>query len=204
MLILASASERRAQILRSLGVKFTQCIPECSEETDRNYYHAAIKNALRKARTCAERFPMDIVLGYDTVVVVDGNMLGKPESSEMARAFLHQLSGCMHLVITGVAVVCIERKIEIASYSETKVYFKHLDETEIENYLASGEWRGKAGGYGIQGKAGVFVEKLEGCYFNVVGLPINLTYELLAKSGINLWEYMEKKNPKPLQACETV
>jgi len=123
--------------------------------------------------------PDTLVLGADTVVVVNGELLGKPREAEDARRMLRLLSGLTHRVITGVCVVRAPREIMALKYESTSVTFRPLDEEEIQSYLASGEPFDKAGAYGIQGLASKFVTRVEGCYFNVVGLPVALVYEIL-------------------------
>ncbi|MCX8174516.1 MAG: Maf family protein [Thermoplasmata archaeon] len=184
MLVLASGSERRKEILERAGLEFIQCVPDVEEVLGKDVYDSAMKNALAKARWCAERYPGHPVVGFDTVVTVGGRVLGKPSSRAEASRFLSMLSGNVHTVITGIAIVCLARKIEVSSFEETKVFFRKLSEEEIEWYLNTREWEGKAGAYGIQGRASLFVERIEGCYFNVVGLPVGKMYGLLEELGI--------------------
>jgi septum formation protein len=119
------------------------------------------------------------VLGADTVVVADAEILGKPASSEDAARMLRRLSGRSHRVLTGVCLAEAPDKIQAAAESDTGVWFRKLDEAEIRDYVASGEPLDKAGAYGIQGRASRFVTRIEGCYFNVVGLPVALVDEML-------------------------
>jgi septum formation protein len=184
MLVLASSSERRVQILKNLGLDFVQCTPDIVEISDGDFVFRAVQNALNKARCCATQYPGDVVLGYDTLVVVDNTVLEKTEDSAVAKKYLMLLSGRSHIVITGIAIIAPKRKIEYTAHEITRVWFKKLDTAEISWYLDSGEWKGKAGGYAIQGKAGMFIEKIEGCYYNVVGLPVHRTYEILKELQI--------------------
>jgi septum formation protein len=181
-LILASRSPRREEILRRAGFVFEVRPSQIEEvlrpgETAENFAcRAAQEKALNVAASCR---PGGFVLGADTVVVVNGDLLGKPRDAEDARRMLRLLSGCTHRVITGVCVVRAPREIMALKAETTSVTFRHLDEEELQNYLASGEPFDKAGAYGIQGLASRFVTRVEGCYFNVVGLPVALVYDIL-------------------------
>ena len=136
--------------------------------------------ALGKAR-CAVGIPKGgIVLGADTIVVLDNEVLGKPQDEADARQMLERLSGRSHSVVTGVALLI--KGDEVVFHNETKVYFKELAPFEIESYIASGEPMDKAGAYGIQGKGALWVEKIEGSYTNVVGLPVEHVYDELCKA----------------------
>jgi septum formation protein len=139
-------------------------------------------NAARKARAAVGAAgPADTVLGADTVVALDGRILPKPRDCEQARAWLRSLSGREHLVVSGICLVVAGAEREAAS--ATRVRFRSLTEAEIEWYLGTGEWRDKAGGYAVQGIAGVFLVKLIGSYTNVVGLPLYETMTLLTGEG---------------------
>ncbi len=124
-----------------------------------------------------------LVIGADTIVVLDGRILGKPEDEETAGRMLTQLSGRWHAVMTGVALYDIETSAEVADYEKTLVKFARLSQKEIEWYVATGEPMDKAGAYGIQGLAGLFVDEIAGNYYNVVGLPIPLVYRLARRLG---------------------
>ena len=179
-IILASKSPRRADLLKQIGLKF-EIYPSGIEEPQITRIPAiAVQElALTKARAVAAKFDTGIVIGADTVVVIDGQPIGKPENDAHAIEILNQLSGNQHEVITGVALIDIERKNEVVWAEKTSVYFRTLPQSEIVAYIRSGESSDKAGAYGIQGRAGAFVERIEGCYFNVVGLPLaSLTMQL--------------------------
>lgn len=180
-IILASKSPRRADLLKQIGLKFEIC-PSGIEEPQITRISPAIavqELALTKAKAVAAKFYAGIVIGADTVVVIDGQPIGKPENDAHAIEILNQLSGNPHEVITGVALIDIERKNEVVWSEKTAVYFRTLRQSEIVTYVRSGESSDKAGAYGIQGRAGAFVERVEGCYFNVVGLPLaSLTVQL--------------------------
>ena len=188
-IILASKSPRRADLLKQIGLEF-EVYPSDIEEPQITVSPAdAVQQlALTKARTVAAKFDVGIVLGADTVVVIDGQPIGKPENDTHAVQILTQLSGNRHEVITGVALIDIERKNEVVWAEQTAVHFRTLHQSEILAYVRSGESSDKAGAYGIQGRAGAFVERIEGCYFNVVGLP-------LASLTTQLWRLLED-NPE--------
>jgi septum formation protein len=171
-LILASRSPQRRAILEQLGVHFKVVPPEVEELTAGEPRELALENARRKARAVdGER-----VLGVDTEVVLDGSALGKPGDEREARSFLERLSGRTHEVMSG--VVFREGGDERSDVAVTRVHFRDLDQAEIDWYIASGEWRDRAGGYAIQGKGAALVAGIEGDYWNVVGLPVPLLLEL--------------------------
>ncbi len=185
-IILASKSPRRADLLRQIDLPF-QVHPSGVEEPKIIHVDpvAAVQElALTKARAVAAKFDVGLVLGADTVVVIDGEPIGKPENNAHAIEILTRLSGNRHEVITGVALIDIERKNEVVWTEKTTVYFRGLHQSEILAYVRSGEPLDKAGAYGIQGRAGAFVDRIEGCYFNVVGLP-------LASLTAQLWKQLE-------------
>jgi septum formation protein len=183
-LILGSASPRRRELLAQVGI-----VPDevCPAEVDEAPLPRELPRAcaLRLAATKAEAVAAgddDVVLAADTVVAVGRRALGKPADAAEAERFLALLSGRRHRVVTGVAVRRGARRWTRAV--ETAVRFKRLDSCEIAGYLASDEWRGKAGGYAIQGQAGAFVPWIGGSYSNVVGLPLTETLGLLAAAGL--------------------
>jgi septum formation protein len=184
-LVLASASPRRLELLRQIGL-----VPDRVEPADLDEAPLAGETprlaAMRLARAKAEagraRSPDAFVLAADTVVAVGRRMLPKAETAEEARACLALLSGRAHKVMTAVALAAPDGRIA-ARLSETRVHFKRLTRAETEAYIAGGEWRGKAGGYAIQGAAGGFVMALQGSYSGVVGLPLYETRCLLDGLG---------------------
>jgi septum formation protein len=187
-LVLASSSPRRADILRNLGVHF-DIIPSDIEEifTDNKPKDIAKNLAFIKAKDVAARVERDkIILGADTIVCKDDVLLGKPLSKDNAFTMLKELSGSIHKVITGICVIDNRDGTIHQDYEETTVYFKNLTDEEIWHYIHTGEPLDKAGAYGIQGLGGLFVKKIDGCYFNVVGLPVYKLYSLLGKMGVNL------------------
>ena len=181
-LYLASQSPRRTELLTQVGIDHT--VVSSSYEEPNEGHDSPIEmvkaQALGKAR-CAVGIPKGgIVLGADTIVVLDNEVLGKPQDEADARQMLERLSGRSHSVVTGVALLI--KGDEVVFYNETKVFFKELAPFEIESYIASGEPMDKAGAYGIQGKGALWVEKIEGSYTNVVGLPVEHVYDELCKA----------------------
>lgn len=184
-LILASASPRRAQLLTQIGLRFLAVKSDfletgiCREED-------VEKMALAKARRVAQGFPGQFVLGADTAVFCGGKVLGKPRDGNEAMEMLKSLSGQVHSVITGFALIKDDR--EITGREKTFVRMRPLEDGEIAAYVSSGEPLDKAGAYGIQGRGAVFVEYLEGCYFNVVGLPLARLAAVLKEEGFPIWD----------------
>jgi len=184
-LILASSSPRRVEVLRNAGFEF-EIIPSRVDESPRPSeppVALAERLAREKAEDVAARLtPADdaVVLGADTVVVGhDGSLLGKPSSSADAVAMLEKLSGRPHDVITGVALVSAGSGRTSIAHERTRVFFRAVAREEIERYVATGEPLDRAGAYAIQGGAGRFVTRIEGCYFNVMGLPLSLVDRML-------------------------
>lgn len=180
-LILASASPRRAEILRAVGWPFEANAADVDET--RRAGEEPVAYILRLARAKAERIAatrlFGLVLGADTIVVSrEGDVLGKPRDEEDARRMLRSLSDGWHEVLTGVVLVRAESKRRLAGVERTRVRFAALSEEEIDWYVSTGEQADKAGAYAIQGRAALFIKEIEGDYWNVVGLPIRLVYEL--------------------------
>jgi septum formation protein len=178
---LASRSPRRAEILTAVGWEF-EAIAADIDET-RNDSEDAVSYVKRlaqtKAETIAGKTSASLVLGADTVVVIDNEILGQPRDDEDARRMLRLLSGKWHEVLTGVALVRAGPPSEVLiDFATTRVRFAAMSEAEINWYVSTGEPRGKAGAYGIQGRAALFIEAIEGDYFNVVGLPVRLVYQI--------------------------
>jgi septum formation protein len=175
-LILASASPRRAEILHDAGFTFS-VLSSAVDETPYSHENPpelVQRLANAKAELVAARaVGPAIVIAADTVVVLDGHILGKPATSEDARRMLQQLSGRTHTVLTGVALVRLPDADRRQFVESTLVHFAQLSSDEISRYLATNEPHDKAGAYGIQGRAGRYIPRIEGCYFNVVGLPIS-------------------------------
>ena len=184
-LVLASASPRRAELLRQLGVSFDVVPSELPEARPPGSAREAVTAlALAKARSVARRLGSGVVLGADTAVVLEGEIFGKPRNPEEARRMLRQLGGCQHEVMTGVALVEAPAGRETVAAVVTRVLMRAYAEAEIDAYVASGEPFDKAGAYAIQGAGGALVAAVEGCYTNVVGLPLTTTRRLLEEWGI--------------------
>ena len=181
-LILASGSPRRHELLRNAGIAF-EARPGNVDESVRPGEAPdalALRLAQEKSLEAAASAPAgSFVLGADTVVSADGGIFNKPADAEDAARMLRALSGSTHRVITGVSVVRAPGEVLATEREITFVTFRALDDREIRDYVASGEPFDKAGGYAIQGLASKFVTRIEGCYFNVVGLPLSLVYQIL-------------------------
>ncbi len=196
---LASGSPRRAQILRDAHIAFAQ-VSAPVDESGRDG-ESAVKRVLRLARVKAEAgmkavrqgnvggeaaaggTAQTLVIGADTEVVIDGEVLGKPVSDADARRMLRRLAGRTHEVITGVAVLRLPDGEKRVEHEITLVTFAQLTDEDIAVYVASEEHRDKAGAYAIQGRGGIFVTRVEGCYFNVVGLPLARLHHMLREMG---------------------
>jgi septum formation protein len=185
-LVLASKSVRRAQILAAVGWPFEQIAANVDESRlvseDAATYVERLAKA--KAETVAKKVPAYLVLGADTVVVVDEEILGQPLNDQEARRMLKLLSGKWHDVLTGVALMRASQPSRaLVAHQTTRVRFCEMRAEEIDWYVSTGEPRDKAGAYAIQGKGGVFIEEIQGDYFNVVGLPVRLVYNMSRKMG---------------------
>jgi septum formation protein len=183
-LVLASSSPRRAEILRAVGWPF-EAVAANVDETARGgeeVVEYVERLACEKAEVVAEGRASGLVVGADTVVAVGGQVLGKPSDDEDARRMLRLLSGRWHDVLTGVALVRAETGEVLVSHELTRVRFAAMSDEEIDGYIATGEPADKAGAYGVQGRASLFIEEIEGDYWNVVGLPVRLLYKLAGES----------------------
>lgn len=183
--ILASSSPRRLQLLQQIGIE-AEVRPAAFDElsTGKMADEVVLANAGGKCQAvCAAGGDKVPVIAADTVVVLDGQILGKPKDAADAVRMLTELSGRTHKVLTGVAVSFDGR--QLAEVCETEVIFRTLTAAEIADYVATGEPLDKAGAYGIQGRGAVFVEKINGCYNNVVGLPLTRLHLMLAKLGVD-------------------
>jgi septum formation protein len=185
-IILASASPRRRELLGQLGLSFTVDPAHVDERVAEPLAPAALVEHLAaiKAAAVAERYPDHLVIGADTIVVIDGEVLGKPVDRAHAMAMLRRLQGREHQVFTGIALRQGERSI--VAHEETVVRFRPLSDGEIERYVDSGDPMDKAGAYGIQGRAGAMIEGIRGDYFNVVGLPLCRLVQLLSSFGVTV------------------
>ena len=174
-LILASVSPRRAALLSQIGLTFEVYPSDIQESEHNDNMSPAVvtqKLASLKASAVAKRYTDGVVIGADTLVCLDNELLGKPLDDEHAMQMLTRLSGRCHNVVTGVSLINLKEGQEKTWAEVTQVYFREIQKEEIENYIKCGEPADKAGAYGIQGKGAAFVKRIDGCYFNVVGLPL--------------------------------
>ena len=185
-LILASSSPRRRYLLEQAGLTFTVIpsrVDESSVPAGAPEDHVRVL-AEAKAKEISESYPESWVIGADTLVLIDGNILGKPASAAEARHMLKTLSGKTHRVLTGFCVRCKSNEHVFLETVESKVLFKTLSDGEIDWYIRTGEPFDKAGGYAVQGLGSFFVKRIEGSYTNVVGLPICEVMEYLLSEGV--------------------
>ncbi|MDK2902342.1 MAG: nucleoside triphosphate pyrophosphatase [Clostridiales bacterium] len=189
-LILASASPRREWLLKNIGLQF-EIIPSSIDEDISIAEHpkeVVMRLAMDKARDVYDKTDgRRTVIAADTVVVKDDRILGKPKDQKQAFDMLKFLQGGYHEVCSGIAVLDSEYGLEINDYEITHVKMAPVDDDTIRRYIASGEPMDKAGAYAIQGKGAVFIERVEGCYYNVVGLPIFKLFQILGQCGITVF-----------------
>jgi septum formation protein len=185
-LILASSSPRRSELLRSLNLDFQIQISDVDEAFDPRMKPAEVVEELsfRKANKVAGRMNQGIVIGSDTIVYLDGVILGKPADEEDAFQMLSKLQGRTHEVYTGVTCMDASRYKVVTGHRKTYVTMRQMSVVKIRDYIATGEPMGKAGAYAIQGYGAIIVERIEGCYFNVVGLPLFLLSDQLEQFNI--------------------
>ena len=186
-IVLASRSPRRSELLEQIGVVFEVHKAEGEEVITSTVPSEAVKElALQKAEEVAEKWQGDVIIGADTVVAAEGQILGKPENREDALRMLRLLSGKEHEVITGVAVILRESGKLVHFAETTKVRVYPMTGAQMERYADSGEPADKAGAYGIQGKFAAYVAGIEGDYNNVVGLPVGRLYQEVLAAGVDL------------------
>ena len=191
-LILASQSPRRHDILDLMGIPFETDVCTEPEICPGGLSPAETVQtlALQKASFVQKLHPDDFILGADTIVVLDGDILGKPHGKEQAKEYLHRLQGRTHTVYTG--VVLLHAAGKDVRCCTTNVTFRPLSDAEIERYAATGEPMDKAGAYGLQGRGCVLVDRIEGNYFNVIGLPAPMVYEMLQENGFFCTEQAQR------------
>lgn len=187
-IILASASPRRREILEKTGLKFRVFAGNYEEDMSIPLPPHKLARFLseQKAKAVSERFRNAIIIAADTFIVFRGSILGKPHTEEEARKMLKTLNGKAHSVITGFTILDSETGKSLSVSASTKVYFRKLKASEICSYVASGEPLDKAGAYGIQGLGAVMIKKIEGDFFNVMGLPLSALTVALRKFGIHI------------------
>lgn len=185
-IILASASPRRKEILEKTGLKFTVDVSDYEEDLDSEFPPRTLARFLsqEKAMAVAGKYPNAIIIAADTFIVFKKKIFGKPHTPGEARRMLKALNGERHSVITGFTIIDTENKRRLSRSVETRVYFKKMTMKEIEAYVKSGEPLDKAGAYAIQGLGATMVRKIEGDYFNVMGLPLNALMEGLKRFGV--------------------
>jgi septum formation protein len=187
-IVLASASPRRKEILEITGLKFSVCVSDYEEDLSLKFNPRELARFLsrKKAETVARKYKDAIIIAADTFIVFKNRLLGKPHVDREAEKMLKMLNGRVHSVITGFTIIDTGSGKTLSRSIETKVYFKKLSLEEIRAYVRSKEPLDKAGAYAIQGLGAVFIEKIEGDYFNVVGLPLCALSEALRKFGVNV------------------
>ena len=187
-IILASASPRRRELLAQVGIPF-EAVPGNIDEENAGLSGTPEQKteqlAYMKAMAVASKLERGLVLGADTIVVCDDEIFGKPRDEEDARRMLNKLKGREHKVVTGICLVDASSGRAQTDHEVTTVKFSEMTDREIDAYISSGEPYGKAGAYAIQGRAAIFVESLDGCYSNVVGLPLRRVYRLLKEFGVS-------------------
>lgn len=184
-LVLASVSPRRASLLREAGYRFDAVAPPL-DEPPQEWMHVdppthAESLAFFKASSVAETRPNDTILGADTVAVVNGTIVGKPSDIDDARRILRSLSDTTHDVVTGVALLCLTTGRRLIQHDISRLRFRPMTDDDIESYLSTGAWRGKAGAYGVQDHADRFVERIDGSFTNIVGLPMELVQRMFER-----------------------
>ena len=184
-IVLASGSPRRIELLKKITSRFVPIVSKIDEKVDGTPEEQAITAAHNKVRLIAQKHE-GIIVGADTIVVVDDEILGKPNSREQARAMLTKLSAREHTVITGLYILSTKTKQHRQACEKTKVHLCALAKDQIEAYLDTGEYVDKAGAYAIQGQGALFIDRICGDFFNVMGLPVCKLYLLLREMGVSL------------------
>lgn len=184
--MLASQSPRRREYMALLGVPYRCQSPQVDETrcNVRRPDRRCVALARQKAMAVADDYPQAWCIGADTLVVVDDEILGKPRDEADAYGMLQRIQGRSHLVYTGVCLYRKKTDEQLCGYRRTRVWFAPMSAQQIRAYIRTGEPMDKAGAYGIQGRAAAYIQKIEGCYFNVVGLPVQLLAELCKQAGV--------------------
>lgn len=187
-IVLASASPRRKELLTQIYLEFEVEPSEYPEVLDRKLTPAALVRflSLEKARAVAPKHPDSIIIAADTIGVIDGQIIGKPESAADAGRMLRRLSGKTHTVITGFTLLDTSNGRAVTRTVKTDVTFRRLTKTEIDAYVATGEGMDKAGAYAVQGRGALLVKEIRGDYYNVVGLPLSALTQELKKFGVDV------------------
>ncbi|MCX5898084.1 MAG: Maf family protein [Proteobacteria bacterium] len=197
-LVLASRSPRRRQLLKTLGVNFIAAESGFHEidHADGTPGQHVQDNALGKARAAAARYKNALIIGADTVVVYRQRVLGKPKNMAEAMEYLQLLQGKTHAVYTGLGIIDTKENITVVDFEKTLVTMRSLNEKEIRAYLSRIKPLDKAGAYAIQGAGAIIVNKIAGCYYNVVGFPLAKLEEMLLRLKITLFDYMNTNNKR--------
>lgn len=190
-IILASASKQRQRLLKQIGLKFTAAKSDAKEDTriKEGCAELVIGNALRKARDVARRFDSGVVIAADTVVLSGRKIIGKPKDIEDAFRTLKDLSRKPQWVYTGLAVIDIDNKKVLTDFEKTRIYMYRLNDRQIRNYFKKISPLDKAGSFDIQGLGSVFINRIEGCFNNVIGLPLAKLARLLSKVEVEIFLY---------------
>ena len=188
-IILASASRARQKLLKDIGIKFTVAVSAVKEKRSvkTDCADLVIKNALLKAKDAAKRFDSGVVIAADTVVLVGKKIIGKPKNLKDAFCTLRLLSRRPQWVYSGIAVIDIDNNKIYTAFDKTKVYMYHLSDRQIRSYFSRVSPLDKAGSFDIQGFGSVFIDRIEGCFYNVVGLPMAKLSKILSKTGIDIF-----------------
>ena len=188
-IVLASESPRRAELLKLAGIPFIVVPSGISEDEDvfDNPVEHVLELSRRKAEMVAQKVAGSLVLGADTIVVLEGSIIGKPQNRGEAADILSRLSGNEHRVFTGITLLDTDKNECVSDVVITSVRMRKMSTGEIRKYIDTGEPMDKAGAYGIQGKGSVFIESVCGCYYNVMGLPISKLVLMLRKMGYEIW-----------------
>jgi len=186
ILVLASTSPRRISLLKHLGMPFEAFDPGDAENSVAlDPVEHVREHAQCKAEAVAEKYPNRLVVAADTIVVLDGKIIEKPRSTGGAKAMLRALCGRTHTVISAITVVKRDERHSDTRIEETRVTMKKLSDEEIDTYVSTGEPMDKAGAYAAQGIGAIIIERVEGCFYNIVGLPMSLLHDMLKDAGIN-------------------
>ncbi len=194
-IILASTSPRRKELAGQMGLEFEVIPSNYEENMNQNLSSKELAKTLAygKAKEVATRVNKGIVIGIDTFVVLEGKKMGKPKNKEEAFLMLKKTSGKTQKVYSGVAMIDCENGKELKDCAITELKFRKMSDEEIKKYIETGEPMDKAGAYAVQGLSSIFIEKINGCYHNIVGFPIYTIYKNLKKLGVNIFEYEKWK-----------
>ncbi|MDD4954453.1 MAG: Maf family protein [Candidatus Omnitrophica bacterium] len=188
-IILASKSKARQDLLKSIGLKFSVCVSSAKEthSLSKGCSKLVISNALAKGKEVAKKFDTGVVIAADTVVLANNKIIGKPKNLNEAFKTLKTISKKPQWVYTGLAVTDIDKNKTFTDYEKTKIYMLPLSDEQIKNYFKKVSPLDKAGSFDIQGLGGIFIDRIEGCFYNVVGLPLAKLAKLLKKAGIEIF-----------------